>query len=377
LVCSWHPRQHRQGVKDAASTLGEWRDQANHTVCFYTAGNSGVPSHMPAPGWLCQAVGQQPTRSVCHVYFFLLSTTSIDFLILNLSFSLQSSNFDAVLKIEPDTMELLMRLFGCCQHPWGATRLYNDPSMGDEDDAALLGRNVRSSTAIPGVRAYAPGNSTVHLDLSSAGQYVVVLKNNTRICGTGGARANTPILQDKAYFEVKVQTSGSWAVGLCLSRVRFLHVFGGVLLFLGPLSDCFFCRYPYQQADLNTLRSLREQSCVWALFNDGSVWNDSVKKAHLDTPIEEGDVVGLYYDHAELTFAVNGIPAKLRLPADSSSSEPQAVVFQNGLIGIRGTVFPVFATDDGAILDTRFTSFHHPPSRASGFTEIRLEHNII
>uniref|UniRef100_A0A0V0JAK9 SPRY domain-containing protein 7 n=1 Tax=Schistocephalus solidus TaxID=70667 RepID=A0A0V0JAK9_SCHSO len=245
-------------------------------------------------------------------------------------------------------MELLMRLFGCCQHPWGATRLYNDPSMGDEDDAALLGRNVRSSTAIPGVRAYAPGNSTVHLDLSSAGQYVVVLKNNTRICGTGGARANTPILQDKAYFEVKVQTSGSWAVGLCLSR-----------------------------ADLNTLRSLREQSCVWALFNDGSVWNDSFKKAHLDTPIEEGDVVGLYYDHAELTFAVNGIPAKLRLPADSSSSEPQAVVFQNGLIGIRGTVFPVFATDDGAILDTRFTSFHHPPSRASGFTEIRLEHNII
>ncbi|BHF75452.1 SPRY domain-containing protein 7 [Sparganum proliferum] len=245
-------------------------------------------------------------------------------------------------------MEPLMRLFGCCQHPWGATRLYNDTSMVDEDEAALLGRNVRTSTAIPGARAYAPGKSTVHLDLSSAGQYVVVLKNNTRICGTGGARANTPILQDKAYFEVKVQTAGSWAVGLCLSR-----------------------------ADLNTLRSLREQSSVWALFSDGSIWNNSVKQAHLDTPVEEGDVIGLYYDHAELTFAVNGIPVKLRLPPASTDSDHQAVVFQNGLIGIRGTVFPVFATDDGAILDTRFTSFHYPPPRSSGFTEIRLEHDII
>ncbi|VDN38146.1 unnamed protein product [Dibothriocephalus latus] len=143
-----------------------------------------------------------------------------------------------------------------------------------------------------------------------------------------------------------------------------------------PILDYFLCRN--QQADLNTLRGLREQNSVWALFSDGSIWNGSVKQAHLDTPVEEGDVIGLYYDHAELTFAVNGIPVKLRLaPTSSNAEEPQPVVFQNGLIGIRGTVFPVFATDDGAILDTRFTSFYYPPSRNSGFAEIRLEQDII
>jgi len=34
-----------------------------------------------------------------------------------------------------------------------------------------------------------------------------------RICGTGGALANTPIMQDKAYFEVRVQQTGAICCG--------------------------------------------------------------------------------------------------------------------------------------------------------------------
>ena len=36
----------------------------------------------------------------------------------------------------------------------------------------------------------------------------------SRICGTGGALANAPLMQDKAYWEVKVQTEGVWGLGL-------------------------------------------------------------------------------------------------------------------------------------------------------------------
>jgi hypothetical protein len=48
----------------------------------------------------------------------------------------------------------------------------------------------------------------VSLDVSKTGQDVVIVKNGRRLCGTGGALANTPISQNKAYFEVKIQANG-------------------------------------------------------------------------------------------------------------------------------------------------------------------------
>lgn len=42
---------------------------------------------------------------------------------------------------------------------------------------------------------------------------MVIVKNGKRICGTGAAFSNAPINQDKAYFEIKVQSSGE---GYCL-----------------------------------------------------------------------------------------------------------------------------------------------------------------
>jgi hypothetical protein len=35
------------------------------------------------------------------------------------------------------------------------------------------------------------------------------VKNGKRICGTGAALSNAPIAQDKAYFEVKIQSTGN------------------------------------------------------------------------------------------------------------------------------------------------------------------------
>ena len=36
----------------------------------------------------------------------------------------------------------------------------------------------------------------------------VIVKSGRRICGSGAALANAPIVQDKAYFEMKIQSSG-------------------------------------------------------------------------------------------------------------------------------------------------------------------------
>ena len=37
----------------------------------------------------------------------------------------------------------------------------------------------------------------------------MIVKNGRRLCGTGGALSNVPIIQNKAYFEVKVQANGN------------------------------------------------------------------------------------------------------------------------------------------------------------------------
>lgn len=36
----------------------------------------------------------------------------------------------------------------------------------------------------------------------------VIVKSGRRICGSGAALASAPIVQDKAYFEMKIQCSG-------------------------------------------------------------------------------------------------------------------------------------------------------------------------
>ena len=40
------------------------------------------------------------------------------------------------------------------------------------------------------------------------GNDVVVIKRGRRICGKGGALSNFPIVQNKAYFEAKIQQTG-------------------------------------------------------------------------------------------------------------------------------------------------------------------------
>ena len=64
---------------------------------------------------------------------------------------------------------------------------------GDAGDWAGVTPQIPASQRIP----------EVILDTTSMGHEAVVVKNGLRLCGTGAARASAPILQDKAYWEVR------------------------------------------------------------------------------------------------------------------------------------------------------------------------------
>ena len=137
-----------------------------------------------------------------------------------------------------------------------------------------------------------------------------------------------PIVQDKAYWEVKIQMEGVWSAGLCTS-----------------------------EADLNKDLGLEQTS--WAVTSKGEVRSSNFHIYDLkDTTFEEGDILGFTYDHVELNNVyLNG--KNLLKP----------------IFGIRGTLFPVIYVDEGAILDCIFEDFKHEVP--DGFKRIMIEQPVL
>ena len=75
-------------------------------------------------------------------------------------------------------------------------------------------------------------------------------------------------------------------------------------------------------ADLNT--DLGQDQNSWAVTNTGLVRTRNSQEYKLSVQLEEGDVLGFSYDHVELNIFCNG--KNLDTP----------------VLGIKGTVFPVF-----------------------------------
>lgn len=162
---------------------------------------------------------------------------------------------------------------------------------------------------------------------------MVIVKNGHRICGSGAALANTPIQQNKAYFEVTIQQSGTFGIGLASSQV-----------------------------DLNRI-PLGSDDHSWVLRNDGSIFhkNSQIYKLPDQTKIVEGDVVGVTYDHIEMRYFIN----------NQMIDHPVSGVRGGGDVGL----YPVVYVDDGAILDTSFTTFTYPPP--PGFDRILAEKTLL
>lgn len=87
------------------------------------------------------------------------------------------------------------------------------------------------------------------------------MKNGRRICGSGAALGNTAIAQDKAYFEVKIQQTGVWGIGLATRKT-----------------------------DLNKI-PLGNDGESWTLRDDRKIYHNGQIVAVLPQLPEEGDVI--------------------------------------------------------------------------------------
>lgn len=115
-----------------------------------------------------------------------------------------------------------------------------------------------------------------NLVLFSSGFECVILKGGRRLCGTGAALANAPLVQNKSYFEVKIQQGGTWGVGLATERC------------------------PLDKVPLGT------DTYNWVLRSDGNVCHDGDILYTACPKPKEGDVVvSLLSD--SLTFLPEGL----------------------------------------------------------------------
>ncbi|KAH7642507.1 SPRY domain-containing protein 7 [Dermatophagoides farinae] len=166
------------------------------------------------------------------------------------------------------------------------------------------------------------------LDGTSVGNDVVIIKKGRRICGSGGAITNFPIVQNKAYFEAKVQQSGNFGIGLATSNV-----------------------------DLNTI-PLGTDSQSWVLRQDGTIVHDNKILYQLGNDIQEGDIIAILYDHVELRFHINNKPIEYEVRNVKGSE-----------------IYPVVYVDNGTIIDMYFSNFTHQPP--SSFDAILIEKALL
>lgn len=142
------------------------------------------------------------------------------------------------------------------------------------------------------------------------------MKNGSRICGSGAALATAPLVQSKSYFEVKLQQSGYWAVGLATRKANLNNPKGGT----DSESWCLTSDHIvlHDGKEIHKL-SLQPADITSSLENI----NDVLPGTNNETGIpNEGDTVGVAYDHVEMNFYLNG--KKLDIP----------------VLNVRGTVYP-------------------------------------
>ncbi|CAD5233875.1 unnamed protein product [Bursaphelenchus xylophilus] len=182
-----------------------------------------------------------------------------------------------------------------------------------------------SFTATPSYAQLREDARAIKLSTSHMGPDVVLLKNGSRICGTGASLATAPIVQNKAYFQVDITQSGTWGIGLGHRSVELGHV---------PVDEF-----------------------AWTLRNTGELWANGELVGKTDIPLNEGDSVTVTFDHVELKFYRNNTPIPF------------------SITNVRGQVFPLFFVADNAILDVKFrnTTCQVP----AGYEEIMLEQTLL
>lgn len=111
--------------------------------------------------------------------------------------------------------------------------------------------------------------------------------------------------------------------------------------------------------DTEQLLPIKNQTTV------GSLLPSSVNRSALP---QEGDILGITYDHVELNFYLNGknlnIPTIMKLNSQISNGNEY-----------NNEIYPVLFVDDGAILDLIVDNFNY--SIPSGYDKIMVEQTLL
>lgn len=188
-------------------------------------------------------------------------------------------------------------------------------------------RNCFNGFGLPGAKQPQREINPISLDTSHMGHEVVIVMNGLRVCGQGCALTNVPLVQSKSYFEVKIRQDGIWAVGLAT-----------------------------RSSDLNTAIGGNDTES-WALNSDGIIRHNQQELHKVQNLGQDGNIIGVSFDHVELNFYVNGKP------------------IDAPVMGIKNTIYPALYVDDGAILDLILQDFTHSPP--AGFEKIMVEQSLL
>jgi len=140
------------------------------------------------------------------------------------------------------------------------------------------------------------------------------------ISGTGSIMADSPVLQDKAYFEATLVSSGSFAVGVAT-----------------------------REAPLDGVLSQEKDGTAWTLTSSSSA-------------LAAGETVGVAFDQGDY-------------PVQLYFYKAGKVVQQ--LSGIRGEVIPVFSVAHGAVLEINFGGKPYSQGMPTGFQDIIKSMNLL
>uniref|UniRef100_A0A0A1WFL5 SPRY domain-containing protein 7 n=1 Tax=Zeugodacus cucurbitae TaxID=28588 RepID=A0A0A1WFL5_ZEUCU len=222
----------------------------------------------------------------------------------------------------------------------------------------------------------------IYLDSSFAGPDVILLSRQLRITGSGGALATAPLVQSKSYFEIKIQQGGSWSVGLATRQADLTKKLGGcdkeswclcsdnatrhndetfrpvVVTTQEPISNGnSIIKDSAAAAGLIGIEDVPEDNLLGDSLTVSSNCDDSLIAQPQHNFPDEGDIIGVAFDHIELNFYFNG--KNLEVP------------FRN----VKGAVYPVIFVGNGAIVDIILDTFHYgaPP----GFEKIMLEQSLL
>ncbi|XP_050070936.1 SPRY domain-containing protein 7 [Anopheles maculipalpis] len=221
-------------------------------------------------------------------------------------------------------------------------------------------------------------SNPVQLDSSHMGHEVVIIKNGMRACGTGGVLANAPLVQSKSYFEVKLQQSGHWSIGLATQQTDLNQSVGGK----DRESWCLNSNHLVLHGGDVIYRLDASKGAGVPNGGQNSPGHSTTTTAPGTVPVDlgpvsapafppapgsasaaegglpqEGDTIGVAYDHVELNFYLNG--KNLNVP----------------VLNVRGTVHPCLFVDDGAILDIVLDNFAYGPP--PGFERILVEQSLL